>query len=55
MLYKDHLATTMEDDDDDARVMYHKGCALRAHLMFLVDTLIFMDKIATHVDDIYLR
>lgn len=42
-------------DGDDARVVYHRGCVLRAYLMVLVDMSIFVDKNKTYIDVIYLR
>lgn len=53
-LYIEHLVATVEDDGDDAQVVYHRGCAFQAYLFF-VGTSIFMDKSATYVIVIYLR
>lgn len=54
-LCRDHLEATLEEDGDDARVVYHRGCVLRAYLMVLVDMSIFVDKNITYIDVIYLR
>lgn len=54
-LYRDHLVAPVEADGDDAWVMYHRTCALKAYLMFFVGTPIFVEKSATYVDVIYMR
>lgn len=53
-LYVHHLATTAEDDGDDAQVMHHRACALISYLMYLVVTSIFGDNNAYYVDVVYL-
>lgn len=52
-LYKHHLVTDIEVDDDYSRVAYHNACASRSYLLALVNTSIFMDKSTTYVDVIY--
>lgn len=54
-LYRDHLVAPVEADSDDAWVVYHRECALKAYLMFLVGTPIFVEKSETYVDVIYMR
>lgn len=46
---------SLEAEDDDAQVMHHKAYALRAYLMYLVGTSIFMDNSAYHANMVYLR
>ncbi|XP_058750743.1 protein MAIN-LIKE 2-like [Vicia villosa] len=56
-LYEHHLvaAAGAEDEGDAVFVEYHRDCALRCWLMFLVSTSLFVDKSATYVDLTYLR
>lgn len=48
-LYKDHLQWAKEAEDDGMQADYHRTCALRCYLLFLVDTYIFVDKSATYI------
>ena len=54
-LYKYHLVAVVETDGYDAHVLYHRACALRSYLMYLVGTSIFVDKSDYYVDVVYLR
>lgn len=54
-LYIDHLVATVEDDGYDAHLLHHRACPLKSYLMYLVETSICVDKIAYHVDVVYLR
>ncbi|KAI5415224.1 hypothetical protein KIW84_040606, partial [Lathyrus oleraceus] len=40
---------------DDEQVKFHKAHAMRAYILYLVDTSIFMDKSVTYTDVIYLQ
>lgn len=35
-LYIDHLATVVEEDDDDTQFLHHKACALGSYLKYLI-------------------
>lgn len=54
-MYRYHLDVAVEADDNDAHVLHHRACALRLYIMYLVDTLIFVDKRAYYVDVINCR
>ena len=41
--------------NDNAHITHHKVCALRSHLLYLVDMSIFVDKNAYYVNVVYLR
>ncbi|CAL5211018.1 unnamed protein product [Lathyrus oleraceus] len=42
-------------DDNDLQVTYHRECALRCFLIFLVGTSLFVDKSGTYVNVAYLK
>lgn len=42
-------------DVDAVKVEYHRQCALRCYLLFLVGTSIFVDKSEIYVDVVYLK
>ena len=45
----------VDAEGDDMHVVYHRHCALRCYLLFLVGTSMFVDKSATYIDVIYLK
>ncbi|XP_058784655.1 protein MAIN-LIKE 2-like [Vicia villosa] len=55
-LYENHLVAEAETEEegDALFVEYHRAYALRCWFMFLVGTVLFMDKSATNVDMTYL-
>lgn len=54
-IYKKHLQWALDDVGDDMQVEYRRHCVLRCYLLFLVDMLMFVNKIATYVDVVYLK
>ncbi|XP_058771909.1 protein MAIN-LIKE 1-like [Vicia villosa] len=56
-LYEDHLvaAAEVEEEGDAFYVEYHRCITLRCWFMFLVGTMLFVDKSANYVDMTYLR
>lgn len=52
-LYKYHLFPALEDEVDDEHVLFHKPCAFRSYFMYLIDTIIFVEKTATYFDIVY--
>lgn len=54
-LYKDHLEGVLNVEGDDVHVEYHRQCALRCYLLFLVNTSIFVDKTTTYINMVYLK
>lgn len=54
-LYEHHLTAFVDVYGDNARVSYHKTCALRSYLLVLANTFIFVGKSATYVNIMYLR
>lgn len=52
-LYTHHLDMVVYADGEHA--MYHRACALRSYLIYLVGPSIFMDNNAFYVDVVYLR
>lgn len=53
-LYKYHMVATMKAKGDVEQVLFHIQCALRSYFLYLVSTIIFVDKSATYVDVFYL-
>lgn len=53
--YTHHLAATMHVEGDSEHVMYHRACALRSYLLYLVGSSIFMDRSDYYLDVAYLR
>lgn len=49
-LYEDKLELVNDTDDDDLQVTYHRECALRCYLIFLVGMSVFVEKSVTYVD-----
>lgn len=54
-MYEDHLTTSVDATGDDARVAYHRACALRSYFIVFVDIYIFVDKSETYVDVVYIK
>lgn len=54
-LYKDHMQKVVDTKGDDMQVGYHRTCALRCYLLFLVATSIFVYKNATYFNVVYLQ
>ena len=54
-VYEDAILSAQHVDGDDEQVVIHIPYALRAYLLYLVDTTIFMDKSATYTYIVYLR
>lgn len=54
-IYAHHLVAEVQVDGDDEHVMYHKACALRPYLVYLVGMSIFRDKSAYYADVVYLK
>lgn len=54
-VYEDALMSAQQADGDDEQVALYKSHALRAYLLYLVGTVIFMDKSATYTYIVYLR
>lgn len=53
-VYEDALLSAQQADGNDEQVVLHILHALRAYLLYLVGTVIFLDKSATYTDVIYL-
>lgn len=53
-LYKYHQVSAVEVEADDEEVLFHRQYAFRSYFMYLVDTIIFMEKSATYVDVVYM-
>lgn len=54
-IYTIELQRAQHDDNDDEQVVLHRLHALRAYPLYLVDTLIVVDKSSTYTDVVYLR
>lgn len=54
-LYIKQLHVAEKDVGDDEQVMQHRAYTLRAYMLYLVGTFIFVDKSVTYVDVVYLR
>lgn len=53
-LYATHLNEAVEAYGGDTQVLYHRVCALKLYLVYLVVTSIFVDKSAYYIDVVYL-
>lgn len=55
-MYAQYLTTAYQvDNDDDEQVMQHRAYTLRAYMLYLVGTSIFVDKCAYCVNVVYLK
>lgn len=52
--YTHNLAMTLQVSGDDEHIMYHRACALKSYLIYLVNTSTFVDKSTYYVDVVYL-
>lgn len=53
-VYTNELLRAKHTTGDDEHVIQHITYAMRAYLLYLIDTIIFVDKSVTYVDVIYL-
>lgn len=54
-VYTNELVRAEQVDGDKEKAGRHKAYAMRAYLLYLVDTTLFVDKSSTYVDVLYLR
>lgn len=54
-VYKQHVLNAEQTTGDVEQVTYHGVYTIRAYMLYLVGTTIFVDKSATYVDVVYLR
>lgn len=52
-LYKYYLVAAVEDKVDEEWVLFYRQCALRLCFLYLVDTIIFVEKNTTYVNVVY--
>lgn len=53
-VYTNEILRAQEARGDDEHVGLHRAYAMRAYLIYLVGTAIFVDKSATYIDVVYL-